>query len=391
MRVLILPSFYPTDDEPNRGIFFQQQAQLCVREDIEIHVVYNELRSLKKLKLLKNLKNFFQVRAYQEKNLLVYRRHSWNLIPTHYKSGQEAWIKASFKLFKKYIAKYGLPDIIHVQSAFAAGKLIDLIHQKYGIPYFINEHASSVKHGMFSEEHVQGLKKYYSNAYCVVAVSDPFKNLIAERFFVDQSHIRVIPNFINTDFFDPGTISDSKGQSAHFLIVCFLERKKALDRLIDTFYENFKGNKSIKLAIGGDGPMKPLLMEQIEKYKLQDQITLLGALSQQQVRDEMKRCSSFVLPSHVETFGVVLIEAMAMGKPVVATISGGPEDFVTAETGLLVENTFEGVKDGLLKMSGTFNQYKAADIRKYVLDNFSGQAVSQRVVDLYREIKKNAD
>lgn len=387
MRVLILPSFYPTQDEPNRGIFFQQQAQLCVRDDVEIHVLFYELRSLKKLKAFKNLKNFFQTKAYQEKNLLVYRCHAWNIVPTQYKLGTEIWINASFRLFQKYVSQYGLPDFIHVQSAFAAGKLAYLINKKYNVPYFINEHASSVKLGNFSVEEIENLKKYYNKAYCVVAVSEPFKNLIVERFSINADHIRVIPNFIDIDFFKPQIHSEPQGQKIHFLTVCFLEKKKGLDRLIDAFYEAFKGNMQVKLTIGGEGPMKPLLISQIEKYHLQDQITMLGALSQQAVKEQMRLCSSFVLASRVETFGVVLIEAMAMGKPVVATRCGGPEDFVVDEVGILAENNLDAVKDALLTMSHNLNKFDNGIIRKYIEDNFSASAVSNKVIALYEEIK----
>ncbi|WP_184542700.1 glycosyltransferase [Mucilaginibacter sp. FT3.2] len=387
MRVLILPSFYPTEDEPNRGIFFQQQAQLCVRDDVEIHVLFYELRSLKKLKALKNLKNFFQTKGYQEKNLLVYRCHAWNIIPTQYKLGTEIWINASFRLFQKYVSEYGLPDFIHVQSAFAAGKLAYLINKRYNLPYFINEHASSVKFGKFSVEEIENLKKYYNKAYCVVAVSEPFKNLIAERFSINANHIRVIPNFIDVDFFKPPVDSEPQSSTTLFLTVCFLEKKKGLDRLIDAFYEMFKGNMQVKLTIGGEGPMKPVLIKQIEKYQLQDQITMLGALSQQAVKEQMGLCSSFVLTSNIETFGVVLIEAMAMGKPVVATRSGGPEDFVTEDVGILAENNPDAVKDALLTMSNGFNKYNKGIIRKYIVDNFSASAVSDKVIALYKEIK----
>src|SRR5690606_9435676 len=65
-------------------------------------------------------------------------------------------------------------------------------------------------------------------------------------------------------------------------------------------------------------------------------VTFLGKLSRGEVRMALSNCNAFVLPSRFETFGVVLVEALAMGVPVIATRCGGPEDIVTENTGVLV-------------------------------------------------------
>ena len=385
MRVLIIPSFYPTIDEPNRGVFFQKQAEACIREDVEIHVLFYELRSLKKIRSFANWSNLFQIRANKENGLFVYRCHAWNIIPTHYKLGRKIWVKASYWLFKRYINCYGPPDIIHVQSVFEAGSLAYLIKQEYNIPYFINEHSTRIKLGSFSNDELLFYKNLFDNAYTVVAVSESLKALLSEKFSVDSSKIRVIPNFINTDFFSP----QEKGENNNhftFLTVCFLEKKKRIERLIEAFNIAFKGDDKVRLIIGGDGPERSHIIEKITNYNLQGNVKLLGMLSQTQVRDKMRFCDCFVLASDVETFGVVLIEAMSIGKPVISTISGGPEDFINEDVGLVVERDLHAVANALIILRNNPGKFNPVTIRNYILENFSSEVVSDKVVRLYKKI-----
>jgi L-malate glycosyltransferase len=386
MRVLILPSFYPTADEPNRGVFFQEQARLCLSKDVEIHVLFYELRSLKKIKFYKNWKNRFQIKSYNENGLMVYRCHAWNIVPTQFKLGNKIWVEASFKLFEKYVKLYGVPDLIHVQSAFPAANLAYRIMQKYNVPYFINEHSSKIKLGHFSASEVKNYEIIFKEAIRIVAVSKSLKELISNKFSIPSNRIQVIPNFINTDFFSPSMAKSENVNSLTFLTVCFLEKNKRVDRLIDAFYEGFKNDKSVKLIIGGDGSERSNILQKIEAYELGDQITLTGSLLQTQVRDEMQQCDCFILPSETETFGVVLIEAMATGKPVIATRSGGPEDFVIDEVGLLAQKDVSSIAAALLEMKTNISSYDSIAIRQYVIDNFSAQSVVSKVTGLYKEI-----
>lgn len=359
---------------------------MCVREDVEIHVLNYELRSLKKIKYFANWKNRFQTRAYYENNLMVYRCHAWNIIPTKYKLGEDLWVRASYKLFKRYIKSYGIPDVIHVQSAFPAAKVVGRIKKEYNIPFFINEHSSRVRLGTFSPKEKKYYEDIFRSARFIIAVSETFGKLIERRFSTPLGSIRIIPNFINADFFSPDKTVLKSGLEMRFLAVCFLEKNKQIDRLLDAFYQAFKLDKNVKLVIGGDGSEKENIINKIKDYNLQDQVTLTGSLSQEQVRDQMRLCDCFVLASKTETFGVVLIEAMAVGKPVIATRSGGPEDFVTNQVGILAENNLDSIKEALLEMRENIDNYHPETIRGYIMRNFSSESTSNRVIELYKEI-----
>ena len=92
-----------------------------------------------------------------------------------------------------------------------------------------------------------------------------------------------------------------------------------------------KKRSNVLCYIGGTGPLKYKLQKQIEKLNLVNKVKLIGFVSDESLPLWMNACDVFILPSLSESFGVVQIEAMACGKPVVATRNGGSEEIITSE------------------------------------------------------------
>ncbi len=108
---------------------------------------------------------------------------------------------------------------------------------------------------------------------------------------------------------------------------------KAIDILIDAIGQC---KSPVKLTILGDG----LLREELEQYaqkKAPNKVFFLGLVSHAKTNDYYDHADIFVLPSIRECGGAVVLEAMSRGLPVVATAWGGPMDYITADTGFLVE------------------------------------------------------
>ena len=100
----------------------------------------------------------------------------------------------------------------------------------------------------------------------------------------------------------------------------------------------------------------------------------------------MQQCDVFVHPSLSETFGVVLGEAMACGKPVIATRCGGPEFVVTAETGILVKSAdARALADAMNGMISGQYVFDSRQIRRSVQDRFGAEAFMRDITAIYEQ------
>lgn len=147
-----------------------------------------------------------------------------------------------------------------------------------------------------------------------------------------------IHNAVNMDEFEPGGLFQPAAVKEYILCVATHKYKKGLDILIRAFKELSRIHSQAELWLVGNGPMKEELEALTRELGLSSRIMFLGPRNRDEVRKLMQGCALFVLPSRAEPFGVVITEALANHKPVVATAVGGIREIIqNGVTGILVE------------------------------------------------------
>ena len=153
--------------------------------------------------------------------------------------------------------------------------------------------------------------------------------------------------------------------------------------MIEAFAQYFR-DKPVQLRIGGMGPRLGYLKKLAEKLKVKKQITFLGYLDRKVLIREMQAADCFVLSSLAETFGVVLIEALASGTPIIATDCGGTDEVVTEDNGILIESGDPvALGRAMMNMIETRGQYRPEYLREACKRRFGTEAFMQRANQLY--------
>jgi glycogen(starch) synthase len=165
-----------------------------------------------------------------------------------------------------------------------------------------------------------------------------------------------------------------------------LVHKKGFDLLITAFAEIAANHPDVGLVIAGDGPERQALALTAEALGIRDQVHFPGRLDRGSVAAVMRGAEVFVMPSRVEPFGIVVLEAWRAGVPVIATAHGGPAEFVTDRVSGLVVDPFDtralaASLGSLLESRERRHALTKAACRE--LGRFSWMSIANEYEDLY--------
>lgn len=381
MHVMFIPSWYDNNRNKVHGSFFREQATKLQESGVKVTVAYNEIWPLT---LIGKVKEKSGLSFNVEKGLRTYRYKNYNFIPKH-PLMFNVFDKRMEKLYKEVVKKEGKVDVIHAQSSLWGGISAAYVAKKYNIPLVITEH-SSVKRGQYvRESYYKRIVNSYKSADAIIAVGNGLKKEIEE--LTNRKDIKVIGNLVDLSLFN---IRNIKRENDEFIFfsVAFLEGEKGLDTLIKAFSMRFK-NEKVRLVIGGDGSQREWLESIAKSEGIENQVTFTGALSREEVASWMNKCDAFVLPSRYETFGVVYIEALASGKPVIGTFNGGAEDIVTKDVGILVNiDNIKELSDAMDYIRKNNKEYQHDKLRKYCTEKFSANVIIKKIINVYKELIK---
>lgn len=379
--MLIVPSWYPTEERPNSGIFFKEQAIALQEQGLEVIVAYPEIHSIKEIKKQKFKRGFY----YNiEDGLETYRIKEYNFLPKIRRGSSIIYYLKLKNIYARLIKEGKRPDIIHAHSVLWGGWAAARISKKYNIPLIITEHSTAFLRGLIKDYQIPFIKEAFDHAKKVIVVGPGLEQEL--RKYIKEEKIQLIPNIVDTSRFKPND-NIKKSNKFRFFSLAFLTYKKGFDVLLNAFAKAFKGNREVELVIGGDGEERGNLEKLAVDLEIEKQVTFLGELSREQAAMEMQKCDVFVLASRFETFGVVFIEALACGKPIIATKCGGPEMIVNEKNGLLVANqNIEELSNALLKIKLNYSRYRKEEIISDCYTRFSKDKVCEQIIKQYIKI-----
>ncbi|TVU70832.1 glycosyltransferase family 4 protein [Pseudoalteromonas distincta] len=364
MKVLIIPYNYPTINNSQKAIFIADQVSMLREQGNDVTV----LGAIPKTASEAIKSRCFRFGRLSEEKDVV----SFPAIRGMDRLNNTLQLAIGKKLFQQFLLHNPKPNLVHVHNA-SCGALALWIKKNYDIPFVVTEH-SSLKWKKLCEKSLILYKESKAN----IAVSNAFGMHLSLKY---KQIFHYVPNVVDINFFKKADSGRITGACKTFVSIGNLTVNKNHQLAIRSVKSLLEKGYEVKLFIGGAGPEEQQLKKLIKSLNLQKDVFLLGQLSRLQIKDLLNRSDYFLLPSKKETFGVVLIEAMAAGLPVLALKNGGSESIVTPEVGLLAENEqcFIEKISLLLKMD-----FQKNAIFEYVYSKFSQCAVMKTLLKIYK-------
>lgn len=374
MNILIISNGMPTRQYPLNGIFEWDQAKALASIGHNVTYFALDLRSIRRKRKLGIYKEI-------KEGICIYTI-AWPVGALPMSIFCKIGRKALRILYKKAYATMKKPEIIHAHFTDMGCIAADLAKTEK-IPLVITEHSTAIDTKRPNKEIIKCAKHGYLAAEKVIAVS---KNLAKKIKSLTGVSCTVIYNII-----DPYEMFLDKKNKTHqdftYISVSNLIKRKRIDLLIEAFKLVSEKNKNVYLTIVGDGPERSSLEKQAETLGINNRILFTGRLERSGIAVELDKADCFVLPSDLETFGVVYVEAMMKGLPVIATECGGPEEFVNDKVGIVVnKNDQEELARAMSAIYNQYNLYNPNEIREYAINKFSPTVIAKQITKLYKTI-----
>jgi len=358
-KVLVIPSWYPNEMKPDFAPYVRAQALSLARYGLEVTVVYSAPYSWKwvlKRRRLMFGKRELHIGNFQE--ILFF-------LPKFHLKRIDRGVRdiVGRQLIRQLDSKGYRPDIIHVHT-YESGPLALWLRDRIDVPVIITEHYTGFARNILGKWELDLAKRCFEAADLRIAVSKEFAKLLKS---ITGLAFKVMPNFIDTSFFSPGL----EEPYYDFLSIGHLLPKKNHAILIEAFSRLEPEKRKLRLGIVGEGPSRRKLVNLVRRLGLGNQVDLLGYRDASEVRNLLRKSRIYCMPSSYETFGIAVIEAMAVGLPAVVTRCGGPEEIVV--------NGLNGIVSQL-----SVPAYAAA-LEEALAHGWDSNSIRRRVVDLYSE------
>jgi glycosyltransferase involved in cell wall biosynthesis len=383
MKVLFINRSFPNPVEPNRGNFVLKN--ICAYPtDIEVTVIapvpfglsFRRSKTKEDVPLEETVScGERRIRVLHPRFLLFPRNILRILVPY-----LEYWL---IRNMVKRLVQDWKADLIHANFASPDGIAAARLSKELNIPLVITEHQAALDRFLKIGYLNRQMLAAYHKANKVICVSEHTLNIIMKAD-PGLRNLVVIPNGVDFSRFK---LREPSKQLKKLIYIGYLIPHKGVQVLIKALALLKKEGIVLFLTIVGDGYYKGELQRLCESHKLNEQVTFTGEKNPSQVAELLGEHDAMVHPSFMESFGIVMVEALASGLPVLSTFNGGAEGILSPETGILVKpNDSAAIAEGIKELIKRWDCYDPAILRNYAQQRFSLSEVAMQTVAVYKEV-----
>lgn len=281
-------------------------------------------------------------------------------------------------------------DLIHAHFTYPDGIVAAHLGRRYRVPVVITEQNPW---GPWMDEYPKVRDRAIwaaRQSACHIAISQSVRSTI-EHFAGKMENLIVIPDGVNSSEFSMP--ADQNGRIPDQIVFVGAVRPvKGVDVLLRAMRILEDSGRRVNLVLVGEAFFGAYRQEELRLQRmvveldLQDRVRFAGKQPLPELVRYMQQSAALVLPSRAESLGMVLVEALACGTPVVATRCGGPEDIVNDRVGVLVPPEDPGaLARGIERVLDHRTDYDPATLRAHALENFGLESVGTRLTHVYQQ------
>lgn len=392
LRVLVVSRSYPSDELPSLGLWVERPTVLLSRRhEVEVVAAVPWCPPAPAVGPLRQYTRFRRIPRHERRDGVPVHRPRFVAGPgrTLYAVESRAQELALRRTVLRLHAEAPF-DLVHAHMAYPEGAVAHRLARRLGVPFVITEHAPWTDEWFASGAVRREALAAAGAASALLPVSTSVRDTIVS-YIGDTDRMHVVPVGVDADTFALGPVSSRVPDQV--LYVGWLNFVKGVDVLLQAMKLIAElGDPGRLLLVGGAYYRNTRLQEErlrtlAAELDLGDRVQFLGRLPQGEVARLMGESAVVVLPSRAESFGAVLVEALACGTPVVATRCGGPEDIVTPAVGRLVPvDDASALASALADVLDSRSRFEPDELRRYALARFEWPVIVNRVLDVYADI-----
>lgn len=307
------------------------------------------------------------------------------------------------RIFEEKIIGLGI-DVIHVHHPALVGNVALYLRKKYGIPVVFTYHTRFEAYLHYIKplewlERGTGVLKRYMTWFCnqcdlIVAPTDGIKEYLSTTGI--RTKMEVLPTGVTEAAFYPQVeqvwqVRKHYKENVDYLFcsVSRLAKEKNLDFQLEGLKQVkellAQKGKTFRYLLIGDGPERENLLKKIKVSGLENEVILTGRIENAQVPAYQKACDAFLFSSKSETQGIVILEAMAAGNPVIAVKASGVEDMVVnGVNGYLTEESPNAWAKQIVALALDEERQKQVSYGAYVTaTKYSQNKIAERATEAY--------
>ena len=320
----------------------------------------------------------------EENNLTVvrarirlYQPGPLHRIPPIYRASVRSRERLALRMYDAYKQQNGVPDIIHAKCTMWGAILAQAISKRENIPYIVTAGASVFARGIVGPRERKTAKQALESANQLLSVSSTLAEDLERILKIPATEFTTVPNMIDLQNFPLKNPAENDEFTFGYLA------NLVADKGHDTLLHALTNVPNCRLLLGGSGPLRARLENLCSELDISNRVTFTGPIPRGEAHTFFEKIDAFVHPSRYETFGIVLLESLASGRPVVATRCGGPNDIVREQDGVLVPvDDAKGLAKGMQQLMQ--QDWDATAMRAGVEERYTKDAIRQQLLEIYK-------